>query len=153
MIKGFSSFNSSGTEPSCDAALFVRSGTVVEAAPGQKVALICPVEPCGEDVKVSWCKVQSIECKVIFETKDVEIAQIGSSRDHRWHSYLHFKRISLEDAGLYRCFINEDESESEMISNGITVKVSGALGFSSGASTCCVLGTPEGHFWSNLFMS
>ncbi|XP_075896200.1 CD226 antigen-like isoform X2 [Nelusetta ayraudi] len=110
-----------GLNPPCEVALLVKHGTHLEAAPGQRLSLKCPVEHCGDPVKVLWCK-EHDKCVDIFPTDNVEITQDRSS-DRRLTAFLNFKRVSPEDTGLYRCYI--DEGQSEGISNAIKVVVSG----------------------------
>lgn len=123
VINIFLSLISAASNPSCEVALLVRRGTSVEAARGQRTTLRCPVEHCGQSVKVNWCK-ECNRCGGITLTENLEITQTSSSKN-RLLSSLTFKRISSDDAGLYKCCVTDDQNEE--ISHAIKVKVSGML--------------------------
>lgn len=96
------------------------------AAPGQRVTLQCPVDPCGKSIKVTWCKGR--ECVDVIPTDNLEMAQTSSHKNHLLSS-MTFKRISSKDAGLYKCYVNDNQDEE--ISHAISVNVSGMLGLNS----------------------
>lgn len=108
-------------------ALLVQHGTSLKSAPGQSLTLECPVEHCGDAVRVLWCK-EDDKCLDVFPKDNVEIIQRSSS-DRRLTALLNFRRISPEDAGLYRCYVNEGKAEE--VSHAIKVVVSGMLALNS----------------------
>lgn len=96
------------------------------ASLGQRTTLECPVIHCGEPIEVKWCKGDN--CGAIIQNDNVDIMQTGV-HNNRLVSSLIFKRISLEDAGFYRCYVNDGQTEE--IGHAINVKVSGMLGLNS----------------------
>lgn len=120
------SFISPGSNPSCEIALLVKRGKTLAAALGQRTTLECPVDHCGKPIEVTWCK--GDKCVGITPNDNVEMMQIGVGK-RRLVSSLTFKRISLDDAGFYKCYVKDNEDEE--ISHTISVKVTGMLGLKS----------------------
>lgn len=96
----------------------VHRGTTVKTAPRQPLTVKCPVKHCGESLDVAWCKLLNTNrCEQINETGNVEILQ------DEMISSLIFKRISIYDDGLYRCYLKG--SKYVAFSHIINISVSG----------------------------
>ncbi|XP_044072321.1 B- and T-lymphocyte attenuator [Siniperca chuatsi] len=90
--------------PSCEVGLMVRRGTAWKTGPGQLLTVRCPVKHCGESLNVTWCKLlDTNKCEQINYTENVEIIQKHVKDGIT--SFLTFKRISIHDDGLYRCYL------------------------------------------------
>ncbi|XP_029967917.1 uncharacterized protein LOC115403212 [Salarias fasciatus] len=103
----FVSINGGGEDgvSSCQAELLVRRGTIRRALPGHTVTVRCSLKHCGQPLNVTWCKIRSSgRCERIRETENVGITQQpdGWTKDEVTSS-LSFKKISVEEDGLYRC--------------------------------------------------
>lgn len=112
--------------PSCEVELMVRRGTTRKVAPRQPLTVSCPVKHCGESLNVTWCKLLD-ECEQINYTKNVEIRQTENHVEDEMISILTFRRISIHDDGLYRCYVKG--YKYEQISHIINISVSGGLFF------------------------
>ncbi|XP_038575632.1 B- and T-lymphocyte attenuator isoform X1 [Micropterus salmoides] len=103
--------------PSCEVTLMVHRGTTLKTAPRQPLTVKCPVKHCGESLDVAWCKLLNTNrCEQINETGNVEILQ------DEMISSLIFKRISIYDDGLYRCYLKG--SKYVAVSHIINISVS-----------------------------
>ena len=110
--------------PACEVGLMVRRGTTLKAAPQQRVRVKCPVKHCGEPLNVTWCKLLDTgKCEQMKETENVEIMQNDKHAKDELTSFLTFKRISINDDGLYRCDLKG--YKDEQISHTINISVSG----------------------------
>ncbi|KAM4557753.1 uncharacterized protein PAE49_012807 [Odontesthes bonariensis] len=106
---------------SCDVMLTVRRGTIWRVASQESLTVSCPVKHCGDSLDVTWCKVVHINrCERIHETENVEIRQIYKNDD--LISYLSFKKVSVNDDGLYRCDLIG--RTPELFSHAINISVS-----------------------------
>ncbi|XP_026231580.1 B- and T-lymphocyte attenuator isoform X2 [Anabas testudineus] len=107
--------------PSCEIVLMVQRHTTWKTPPQRSVTVGCPVKHCGESVTVTWCKVLKMHhCEWINGSENVEIIQNYSKNE--LISYLTFKRISINDDGLYRCGLKE--YKNNIISHTINISVS-----------------------------
>ena len=107
---------------SCEVMLTVRRGTIRRVAPRENLKVSCPVKHCGESLDVTWCKVVHINyCERIHKTENVEIRQ-NYGKDNLI-SYLSFKKVSVNDDGLYRCEVIG--RTPELFSHAINISVSG----------------------------
>ncbi|XP_070771466.1 B- and T-lymphocyte attenuator-like [Enoplosus armatus] len=111
-----------GSIPSCEVGLMVRRGMTRKTAPRQPLTIRCPVKHCGESLTVTWCKLLDTKCEPINYTENVEIIQINKLPKDELISLLTFKRISISDDGLYRCYLKDNKHEE--ISHIINISVS-----------------------------
>ncbi|XP_051259470.1 B- and T-lymphocyte attenuator [Dicentrarchus labrax] len=112
-----------GIYPSCDVELKVRRNTGWKVAPQQGLTVKCPVKHCGESLNITWCKLLDTDkCERIHEAENVEIKQDDKDFKDEVISFLTFKRISIDDDGLYRCSIKG--YKYELISHTINISVS-----------------------------
>ncbi|XP_014029481.1 B- and T-lymphocyte attenuator [Salmo salar] len=108
--------NAQGQGPTCE--MRVKRNTIWNAVPQKALKIDCPVRHCGENLHATWCKfVDLLNCKQIHETEQVTF---------RWREkniwILDFKKISMNDNGLYRCGVAENGSTT--VSHAIKVSVS-----------------------------
>lgn len=109
---------------SCEVKLMVHHGTTWRAVPQQRLTVPCPVKHCGESLNVTWCKqMDTGRCKWINHTENVEITQNEKHSKDKLISSLTFNRISIDDDGLYHCFIKG--FKYELNSHIINISVSG----------------------------
>lgn len=95
-----------------------------KASPLHTVVVKCPVQNCGRTVDVVWCKIlDTVKCEKLNDSKHVQINQT-MQEDGELVSFLTFKRISEQDAGLYRCQVNK-----QIVGHFINVSVSGKMTF------------------------
>lgn len=110
--------------PSCEVGVMVQRGTTWKAAPRQRVTVECPVSHCGQSLNVTWCKLlDGKKCEPINGTDNVEIRQDDQHAQGELISFLTFKRISIDDDGLYRCDV--EEYRYIQINHIINISVSG----------------------------
>ncbi|XP_076603699.1 uncharacterized protein LOC143330824 [Chaetodon auriga] len=101
----------------------VQRGTTWKAAPRQCLTVRCPVKHCGEPLNVTWCKLlNSNRCEWIHDTENIEIKQNDKDVKDELISFLTFKRISIDDDGLYKCSLKGHGYNS--ISHVINISVS-----------------------------
>ncbi|XP_035531983.1 B- and T-lymphocyte attenuator isoform X2 [Morone saxatilis] len=113
-----------GVYPSCDVELKVRRSTGWKVPPQQGLTVKCPVKHCGESLNITWCKLlDTNKCERIHEAENVEIKQNDEDFKDEVISFLTFKRISIDDDGLYRCSIKVYKY-NELISHIINISVS-----------------------------
>lgn len=103
--------------PTCEVR--VKRNTIWNAVPQKALTINCPVRHCGEKLHATWCKfVDLLNCEQIHETEQVTFG---------WRQkdilILDFKKISINDDGLYRCGVAENGSTT--VSHAIKVSVSG----------------------------
>ncbi|XP_034043005.1 uncharacterized protein si:ch211-214p13.8 [Thalassophryne amazonica] len=92
-------------DPSCKVAVKVQSGTTWKAVPQKKLTINCTAKHCGETFLVTWYKSDTKKYEQINDTVNVKIRQSNTFLKDELISFLEFKRISTQDAGLYSCKI------------------------------------------------
>lgn len=107
---------------SCEVEVMVRRGTTWRVVPQQRLTVPCPVKHCGELLNVTWCKEMDTGCAWINHTENVEIRQNENHGKDELISSLTFNRISIDDDGLYHCYIKGFEFEQN--SHIINISVS-----------------------------
>ncbi|KAK2839910.1 hypothetical protein Q5P01_013650 [Channa striata] len=106
--------------PSCEVGVLVQRGTTLRTAPHESLTVKCRVQPCGQSLNVTWCKLlKENHCEQINETANVQIRQKYESGIHELISYLTFNNISIHDDGLYRC----DVKGNAVVSHRIKISV------------------------------
>ncbi|XP_041807086.1 B- and T-lymphocyte attenuator [Chelmon rostratus] len=136
--------------PSCEVGLMVQRGTMWKTAPRQRLTLRCPVKHCGESLNVTWCKeLDTNKCERINFMENVEINQNDMHATDELISFLTFKRISVYDGGLYRCFVKGHGYE--VVSHTINISVSdlnqGVQNSDNGADELPPVAGDEGVPW------
>ncbi|KAM9447566.1 B- and T-lymphocyte attenuator-like isoform 2-T2 [Salvelinus alpinus] len=108
--------NAQDQGPTCEVR--VIRNTIWNAVPQKALTINCPVRHCGEKLHATWCKfVDPLNCEQIHETEQVTFG---------WRPknicILYFKKISINDDGLYRCGVAGNGSTT--VSHAIKVSVS-----------------------------
>uniref|UniRef100_A0A4W5RMN6 Ig-like domain-containing protein n=1 Tax=Hucho hucho TaxID=62062 RepID=A0A4W5RMN6_9TELE len=108
--------NAQDQGPACEVR--VKRNTIWNAVLQKALTINCPVRHCGEKLHATWCKfVDLFHCEQIHETEQVTFG---------WRQknilILDFKKISMNDDGLYRCRVVENGSMT--VSHAIKVSVS-----------------------------
>ncbi|XP_035619877.1 B- and T-lymphocyte attenuator-like isoform X23 [Oncorhynchus keta] len=108
--------NTQDQGPTCEVR--VKRNTIWNAVPQKALTINCPVRHCGEKLHATWCRfVDLLNCEQIHETEQVTFG---------WRQkdilILNFKKISINDDGLYRCGVAENGSTT--VSHAIKVSVS-----------------------------
>ena len=97
----------------------------------ESLKINCTVKHCGERPAVGWCKIADLDdCIPISKDYQMEVLWRKNNESSSILS-LHFKHVTIDDSGLYRC---QCQSESEdCISHSINVTVKGkqCLSFST----------------------
>ncbi|KAL4656578.1 B- and T-lymphocyte attenuator isoform X1 [Arapaima gigas] len=73
----------------------------------EPLAIYCIINSCGEELKVSWCKLDPMQdCLDIKETAHVSSQMEATAEEvSEKRLYLHFTQTFLNDSGKYRCTI------------------------------------------------
>ncbi|XP_045565026.1 B- and T-lymphocyte attenuator isoform X2 [Salmo salar] len=109
-----------GQGPICDDYIRVYRNTVVQAFVMEKLTINCTVGFCNDLPQVTWCKLDQHSCNPVIQTTHIQ-TQWNYLTSNSGISILHFTNPSIDDAGLYRCSVNTDQSI--IISHSITVIV------------------------------
>lgn len=92
----------------------------------EKLTINCTVGFCNDLPQVTWCKLDEHSCNPVIQTTHIQ-TQWNYLTSNSGISILHFTNPSIDDAGLYRCSVNTDQSI--IISHSITVIVNGKINF------------------------
>nr|XP_023685175.1 B- and T-lymphocyte attenuator-like [Paramormyrops kingsleyae] len=95
----------SGFDDVCPVEVRVPRNTITSAGENSPVTLRCPVKHCGWRPAVTWCKLQNFtDCVTVNETDNIKIQWKNNETEPNIStSELIFTRVSMGDAGLYRC--------------------------------------------------
>nr|XP_046217111.1 B- and T-lymphocyte attenuator-like isoform X2 [Oncorhynchus gorbuscha] len=108
--------NAQDQGPTCEVR--VKRNTIWNAVPQKALTINCPVRHCGEKLHATWCRfVDLLNCEQIHETE-----QVTFGWRQKYILILNFKKISINDDGLYRCGVAENGSTT--VSHAIKVSVS-----------------------------
>lgn len=99
---------------------------MVQAFVMEKLTINCTVGFCNDLPQVTWCKLDEHSCNPVIQTTHIQ-TQWNYLTSNSGISILHFTNPSIDDAGLYRCSVNTDQSI--IISHSITVIVNGKINF------------------------
>ncbi|XP_022535719.2 B- and T-lymphocyte attenuator [Astyanax mexicanus] len=118
-------FGSADAQDGCAPEVRVQKNTVLTVS-SKKPNISCPVRYCVEIPAIKWFRVITSNKTYylpVNETDQITITQERSTAHKKEIiSYLTFKRISISDAGFYRCVASESGFISE--SHNINVSVS-----------------------------
>ncbi|XP_072554395.1 uncharacterized protein [Paramormyrops kingsleyae] len=95
----------SGSDDVCTVEIRVPRHSNTSAGENSPVTLHCPVKHCGWRPAVTWCKIWNLtHCITVNETDNTDIQWKYSETELSIiTSELTFTRVSMGDAGLYRC--------------------------------------------------
>ncbi|XP_056313914.1 uncharacterized protein LOC130229239 [Danio aesculapii] len=124
LLQGVSS-NTDWSETQCVVKLKVPRHTVFKASVKTELKINCTVTHygCQRILIISWCKIYGDGCKALNHS-DVIKTEWKNTAEHEGMAFLIFQKISMEDAGLYRCK-ESDMSISHLIN--VTVMVPSVL--------------------------
>ncbi|XP_072554522.1 uncharacterized protein [Paramormyrops kingsleyae] len=111
-----------GSDDVCPVEVRVPRNTITSAGENSPVTLRCPVKHCGWRPAVTWCKIwNNTHCITVNATDNIKIQWKNSETEPNIStSELIFTRVSMGDAGLYRCGVYGDVTS---VSHTINVSV------------------------------
>ncbi|XP_048882965.1 uncharacterized protein LOC125749580 isoform X2 [Brienomyrus brachyistius] len=94
-----------GSDDVCPVEIRVPRNTVTSAVENSPVTLHCPVKHCEPRPAVTWCKLWNpTHCITVNATDNIKIQwNYNETEPNTGTSELIFTRVSMGDAGLYRC--------------------------------------------------
>ncbi|XP_048871687.1 uncharacterized protein LOC125743061 isoform X5 [Brienomyrus brachyistius] len=95
----------SGFDDVCPVEIRVARNTIASAVENSSVALHCPVKHCEPRPAVTWCKLWSpAHCVTVNATDNIKMQwKYSETEPNTGTSDLIFTRVSMGDAGQYRC--------------------------------------------------
>ncbi|XP_048871662.1 uncharacterized protein LOC125743061 isoform X2 [Brienomyrus brachyistius] len=94
-----------GFDDVCPVEIRVARNTIASAVENSSVALHCPVKHCEPRPAVTWCKLWSpAHCVTVNATDNIKMQwKYSETEPNTGTSDLIFTRVSMGDAGQYRC--------------------------------------------------
>ncbi|KAL2087548.1 hypothetical protein ACEWY4_016376 [Coilia grayii] len=145
---------------SCTTNVLLKRNSVAEAVSSHSLKINCTVKYCHTKPLIKWCKVaDSNVCQPVNETDQTEIMW-GNMEGTSDMLFLHFKYITVNDSGLYRCMC-ENTSEGcmshtvhvtvreQIVDNNQTVR---SVNQTTNASVPETPDTP-GWYWPAIYIS
>ncbi|XP_048882977.1 uncharacterized protein LOC125749592 [Brienomyrus brachyistius] len=114
-----------GSDDVCPVEIRVARNTVTSAVENSSLTLHCPVKHCGWRPAVTWCKRNPAHCITVNVADNIKIQwKYSETEPNTGTSDLIFTRVSMGDAGLYRCGVyGTVTSVSHLINVSVTENV------------------------------
>ncbi|XP_056127721.1 uncharacterized protein LOC130105651 [Rhinichthys klamathensis goyatoka] len=108
------------SELQCVQMIRVPRNTVFRARVMTELKINCTITQhgCHRSPQVSWCKIYGNHCKALNLSNYIE-TEWKEMTEHKGMAFLTFLKLSMEDAGLYRCK-EGDNSVSHVINVTVT---------------------------------